>query len=78
MRTTTLWNDGWLFYEDPSCGEALGDFPWQPVTLPHDWQIWHAKDLYRDGTGWYQKHFSWMKAFFYHNLLRGNIKHSHL
>ena len=59
MRTTTLWNDGWLFYEDPSCGEALGDFPWQPVTLPHDWQIWHAKDLYRDGTGWYQKHFSW-------------------
>ena len=59
MRTATLWNDGWLFYEDPCCGEAPGDFPWQPVTLPHDWQIWHAKDLYRDGTGWYQKHFFW-------------------
>ena len=27
-----------------------------PVDLPHDWQIRHADDLYRDGTGFYRKY----------------------
>ena len=60
MRTKTLWNRDWAFYLDPQCGEALpeGELPWQPVTLPHDWQIWHVSDLYQDGTGWYRKQFT--------------------
>ena len=61
MRTKTLWNNGWYFYADTACGETLPaePLPWQPVTLPHDWQIWHVKELYQDGTGWYRKEFSW-------------------
>ena len=61
MRTRTLWNDSWQFFVDTDCGMQLpnGVLPWQPVTLPHDWQIWHVKELYQDGTGWYRKNFSW-------------------
>lgn len=61
MRTRTLWNDGWAFYADPDCAELLpeGKLSWQNVTLPHDWQIWHVRDLYQDGTLWYRKRFSW-------------------
>lgn len=60
MRTRTLCNNGWEFCFDESCSEQLPDCPqWQPVTLPHDWQIWHVKNLYADGTGWYRKEFEW-------------------
>lgn len=61
MRTTSQWNLDWAFYADPQCRETLpaGTLPWQPVTLPHDWQIWHVKELYQDGTGWYRKVFSY-------------------
>ena len=61
MRTTSQWNLDWAFYADPQCRETLpaGALPWQPVTLPHDWQIWHVKELYQDGTGWYRKVFSY-------------------
>lgn len=29
----------------------------EPVELPHDWLIYDAKNLYRDGCGWYRKEF---------------------
>lgn len=60
MRTRNLWNTGWECYVDTACGETLpeGELSWQPVTLPHDWQIWHVKKLYQDGTGWYRKQFT--------------------
>lgn len=61
MRTKTLWNEGWQFFVDTDCKEALpqGELRWQEVTLPHDWQIWHVRELYQDGTGWYRKKFTW-------------------
>lgn len=60
MRKRTLFSDGWEFCFDETCGEALPAEPlWQPVTLPHDWQIWHVKNLYEDGTGWYRKAMTW-------------------
>ena len=60
MRTRTLWNDGWEFFVDTLCADELPERSvWQPVTLPHDWQIWHVHQLYQDGTGWYRKHFRW-------------------
>ena len=33
------------------------DTQFTPVDLPHDWQIRHADDLYRDGTLFYRKYF---------------------
>ena len=60
MRTRKRISDGWEFCFDEKCGESLpAEQVWQPVTLPHDWQIWHVKELYQDGTGWYRKDFSW-------------------
>ena len=48
----------WLF---AACAPATELLPWNaqftPVDLPHDWQIRHADDLYRDGTLFYRKYF---------------------
>lgn len=60
-----LFNDGWEF-----CRQKIG-IGWQemrekqdafyPVGIPHDWLIYHPKDLYGDAVGWYRKKFSWKK-----------------
>ncbi|MBQ8800640.1 MAG: DUF4982 domain-containing protein [Lachnospiraceae bacterium] len=63
MTKKRLWNDGWGFCEMPIGTEANdvleGNVAWNPVDLPHDWLIYDAKELYRDGEGWYRKTFSY-------------------
>lgn len=61
MIQSRLFNDGWSFWLDRSCGETLGQEPldWKAVQLPHDWQIWQVADLYEDGTGWYRREFDY-------------------
>lgn len=57
-----LFNGGWIFW----CGEPDSDVAqarkhlteFQKVELPHDWLIADAKNLYRDGCGYYRKSFS--------------------
>lgn len=57
-----LFNGGWSFW----CGEPDLDVSevgkhltaFQKVDLPHDWLIADAKNLYRDGCGFYRKIFS--------------------
>ena len=29
-----------------------------PVKLPHDWQIWHVNELYKNSVGFYRKNFT--------------------
>ncbi|MDR0271827.1 MAG: glycoside hydrolase family 2, partial [Clostridiales bacterium] len=43
-------NCGWEFMME-------GAVDWQPVTLPHDWLIKDARNLYKDGVGCYRKKF---------------------
>ena len=31
---------------------------YKPVSVPHDWQIYHVKDLYRNSVGFYKKTFT--------------------
>ena len=52
-----LWNDGWEFVKLPlgSAYEDMKRVEWEPVTLPHDWLIAQADDLYESGDGWYRK-----------------------
>ncbi len=67
----TLFNDGWLFSElaidavpkllspDDFFNKASSpDLSYRPVTLPHDWQIYHVQDLYRNSVGFYKKSFN--------------------
>ena len=76
---TTLFNDNWLFSEQPLSSESMykdgkpvlfnpKDFyndaktaQYKPVTLPHDWQIYHVQDLYKNSLGCYKKTFSLTK-----------------
>lgn len=56
-----LYNNNWKFLKSPvgtsldEIKERLGDF--SDVTIPHDWMIEDAHNLYADGTGWYLNHF---------------------
>ncbi len=62
MAKRCLWNDGWEFAEvliGTSRNEMFERKDWQSVDLPHDWLIYDATDLYRDGEGWYRKRFSY-------------------
>ena len=67
----TLFNDSWLFSElaidsvpdlltpDDFFEKASSpDLSYRPVTLPHDWQIYHVQDLYRNSVGFYKKSFN--------------------
>lgn len=57
-----LFNGGWSFWcgepdsDVEEAGKHLAEF--QKVDLPHDWLIADAKNLYRDGCGYYRKIFS--------------------
>lgn len=58
-----LFHANWKFLHTPvgtGYEEALkrkADFC--EVELPHDWLIYDAQNLYKDGTGWYRKLFEW-------------------
>ncbi len=43
------------FYNDAKTAQ------YKPVTLPHDWQIYHVQDLYKNSVGYYKKTFSLTK-----------------
>lgn len=66
MTNKRLWNDGWSFTEVPVGTEEAEllkqDEGWLPVDLPHDWLIYDATDLYRDGDGWYRKIFFYVPS----------------
>ena len=54
-----LFNDNWSFllmdresHPDPAALPADG---WSDMTLPHDWLIYDADNLYKDGLGIYKK-----------------------
>ncbi len=66
MTKRCLWNDGWEFTEKqigtPAEDVFAENLGWQTVDLPHDWLIYDATDLYRDGEGWYRKYFSYVPS----------------
>nr|WP_302598122.1 glycoside hydrolase family 2 TIM barrel-domain containing protein [uncultured Cellulosilyticum sp.] len=65
MFSKQLFNEGWLFTKEPLDTtlqevNARGE-KFEPVSLPHDWLIEDAKNLYENGTGWYKKRFNLRK-----------------
>lgn len=68
MAEKILWNDHWEFLEIPIAGgikiSVMPDDREMPqegfrrITLPHDWLIEDAMNLYRDSIGWYRKTFT--------------------
>ena len=55
-----LWNDGWQFVKLPSGSsyEQAARALKRSVSLPHDWLIENASDLYETADAWYFKAFS--------------------
>ena len=51
-----LFNDGWEYQLRP-VGEKPSESGYEKVDIPHDRQIFHAKDLYSDGDAFYRKRF---------------------
>ena len=64
-RMKTKINENWEFCElapESSLEEALEKLnagEGEQVTLPHDWLIKDARNLYRDGRGWYRRKLFW-------------------
>lgn len=54
----SMFNDGKpVLFEPEDFFDRAGILEYAPVTLPHDWQIYHVKDLYRSSLGFYKKTF---------------------
>ena len=61
MGKRRLFHEDWYFLE-LGVDSKIEDLwekenAFKQVNLPHDWQIYHADELYRDGIGWYRKRF---------------------
>ena len=55
----TMYKDGTpvLLFPDQFL-EASENQNYRPVTIPHDWQIYHVKELYKNSVGFYKKTFT--------------------
>jgi beta-galactosidase len=72
MSKDLKFNNDWRFSLHP-VGTSLdtiaaGGFEWEQVTLPHDWLIYDANNLYANGDGWYSKSFTLNKLNPSHKL----------
>lgn len=56
----TLFNDSWFFGEFNlnSSFEEMNASVLSPVDIPHDYMIYHTRDLYKDSIGFYKKSFA--------------------
>lgn len=53
-----LFNDKWEFAEfelGTSMETMINSDTFKPVDIPHDWMIYHVKDLYKNSIGFYRK-----------------------
>ena len=69
----TLFNDNWTFSEFPlgtSFEEMSGSTLLKSVDIPHDYMIWHVKELYKSEIGFYQKSFDISKEDLHTYILR--------
>lgn len=59
MSRKMKFNNDWFFAKQPLHTDyavvANEDVNWAKVTLPHDWLIFDANNLYETGEGWYRK-----------------------
>ena len=67
MSEIRKFNNDWLFAKQPLHTEytaAMSDSAaWTPVTLPHDWLIYDARNLYENGEGWYRRTLAWSEPY---------------
>ena len=55
----TMYKDGApLLFTPEQFFESSENQTYRPVLLPHDWQIYHVNDLYKNSVGFYKKSFS--------------------
>ena len=69
----TLFNQNWTFSEfapGTSFEEMAGSSLLKSVDIPHDYMIWHVKELYKSEIGFYQKSFNIKKELLHTYILR--------
>lgn len=66
MSINNLFNDNWYFSKQPlnTTLEVMesSSIDWKPVSIPHDWLIYDAQNLYENGEGWYRKTFTYTES----------------
>src|SRR5690625_3471353 len=55
MNKNVLYNNDWEFAKSDLSKESSSSLSFQPVDIPHDWQIYNTLNLYEHSIGWYRK-----------------------
>src|SRR5690625_3148027 len=55
MNKKTLYNDNWEFAKSDLKVTDHLSLTFNPVDIPHDWQIYNTLELYKNSIGWYRK-----------------------
>ena len=59
LDADTMYKDNKAVFFNPlDFYEKAQNQNYRPVRLPHDWMIWHVKDLYKNSVGCYKKTFN--------------------
>ena len=54
----TMYKDGApVLFTPDQFFDSVENQTYRPVTIPHDWQIYHVNDLYKNSVGFYKKSF---------------------
>lgn len=61
MNKTVLYNNDWEFSKSDLSMKDSSTLSFQPVDLPHDWQIYNTLNLYENSIGWYRKKLTYTK-----------------
>ncbi|WP_066195928.1 glycoside hydrolase family 2 TIM barrel-domain containing protein [Gracilibacillus timonensis] len=62
MNQKQLFNDQWYFAKSDLGVVSDKELVYQPVDIPHDWQIYNTTNLYENSIGWYRKVYHVSKA----------------
>lgn len=61
MNKKVLYNNGWEFAKSDLGTKDSSNLSFQPVDIPHDWQIYNTLNLYENSIGWYRKRITYSK-----------------
>lgn len=59
LENNNMYKDGKaILYSPKDFYDTVNTLIYKPVRIPHDWMIWHVKELYKNSVGSYKKEFN--------------------